>query len=236
MKRRLFLGLLVLLAAGFVALGIWQVERRTWKLHLIAQVNARLHATPKPVGALEPFAAGDAYTRVKAQGVLLNDRETLVQALTDRGPGWWVMTPLQTPTGVILINRGFVPDERRDPRTRFGANPAGPVTIVGLMRASEPHGGFLRANDPSANRWYSRDTAAIGRARGLSKVAGFFVDADATPNRGGYPIGGLTVIKFRNVHLAYALTWFGLAALCLIGAKIVLDRKGEGTWTNLSSH
>ena len=234
MTRRLFAGVLVLLGLGFAALGVWQMERRTWKLGLIAQVEARIHAPPKPVAAIAPFDPDKAYTRVTAQGVLLNDRETLVKAVTDQGAGWWVMTPLQTSTGVILINRGFVPDERRDPLTRALGNASGPVTITGLLRTSEPNGGFLRANDPASDRWFSRDTAAIGRARGLSPVASFFIDADATPNPDGYPIGGLTVVNFRNVHLVYALTWFGLAVLCLFGAWVVLRRKEEGPWIGRS--
>jgi surfeit locus 1 family protein len=78
---------------------------------------------------------------------------------------------------------------------------------------SEPHGGFLRANQPPAGRWYSRDVDAIARARGLPQAAPYFIDADATPNSGGWPRGGLTVIRLRNSHLAYALTWFGLAGM-----------------------
>lgn len=234
MKRRLFVGVLVLLTLGFAALGAWQVERRAWKRDLIARVEARIHAPARQVSARDTFGAVDAYTRVRAHGVLLNDRETFVQAVTEHGPGWWVMTPLQTPTGVILINRGFVPTERRDPRTRLSGSPAGPVTITGLLRVSEPDGGFLRANDPGADGWFSRDTAAIGRARGLSQVAGFFIDADGAPNPGGYPIGGLTVVKFRNAHLVYALTWFGLAVLCLWGVRVVLRREEEGGWISRS--
>jgi surfeit locus 1 family protein len=76
---------------------------------------------------------------------------------------------------------------------------------------TEPKGAFLRTNDQSANRWYSRDVAAIAAARGLAPVAPFFIDADATLNPGGYPIGGLTVITFANNHLIYALTWLALA-------------------------
>jgi surfeit locus 1 family protein len=94
------------------------------------------------------------------------------------------------------------------------------------MRVSEPHGGFLRTNEPAADRWFSRDVPAIARARGLGVVAPFFVDADATPNRGGYPIGGLTVVQFRNSHLIYALTWFALAALSG-GAAVVALRVGR---------
>jgi surfeit locus 1 family protein len=87
---------------------------------------------------------------------------------------------------------------------------------------SEPHGGFLRANDPAAGRWYSRDVSAIARARGLGHIAPFFIDADASPNPGGYPRGGLTVVAFRNDHLVYALTWFALAGLSVIGVVLVL--------------
>ena len=95
------------------------------------------------------------------------------------------------------------------------------MTVTGLLRASEPGGGFLRANDPARDRWYSRDVAAIARARGLGEVAPFFIDADATPNPGGYPVGGLTVVAFRNDHLVYALTWFGLAGLSLFGVLLL---------------
>jgi surfeit locus 1 family protein len=212
--------------AGFAALGVWQVERRAWKLDLIARVDARIHAAP---AALPPPARWGTlrqpdfeYRRVRLGGTFLHERETLVQALTDRGAGFWVLTPLRTAVGTVLVNRGFVPEDRRDPATRAASQIAGTVTIIGLMRASEPGGGFLRANDPAANRWYSRDVAAIARARQLGPVAPFFVDADAAPNPGGYPVGGLTVIRFNNNHLVYALTWFGLALLCAGGAVAVL--------------
>ncbi len=81
---------------------------------------------------------------------------------------------------------------------------------------SEPKGGFLRSNDPAADRWYSRDVAAISAARGLTDTAPYFIDADATANPGGLPVGGLTVIAFRNTHLVYALTWFALALMLTV--------------------
>ncbi|MGJ4930095.1 SURF1 family protein [Bradyrhizobium sp. HKCCYLS2038] len=206
-----------------LALGVWQVERRAWKLDLIDRVESRVHAEPVPVPERAAWATvnrnDDEYKRVTLSGHFLNDRETLVQALTVEGPGYWVVTPLQTADGVVLVNRGFVPSERRDPASRSAGNPDGPVSVTGLLRISEAGGGFLRHNDPAANRWYSRDVAAIAAAGGLSDAAPFFVDADATPNPGGYPIGGLTVIAFPNNHLVYALTWFTLA-LMLAGAGV----------------
>lgn len=204
--------------ATLVGLGTWQVERRTWKLDLIARVEARVHASPVPVPPRRQWggltAAADEYRRVRAEGVFLHDRETLVQAVTDRGAGYWVMTPLVQADGTaILINRGFVPPEMRDPASR-GVAPAA-AAIVGLLRMTEPGGGFLRRNDPAADRWYSRDVAAIADARGLRDGATYFVDADATPNPGGMPVGGLTVIAFHNNHLVYAVTWYALALMVL---------------------
>jgi surfeit locus 1 family protein len=122
------------------------------------------------------------------------------------------MTPLRTADGTsVLINRGFVPPEQRDRVTRRDGEASGDVTVNGLLRLTEPGGGFLRHNDPAGNRWYSRDVAAIAAAQGEQNVAPFFVDADASLNASGQPIGGLTVVRFPNNHLVYALTWFCLA-------------------------
>jgi surfeit locus 1 family protein len=202
--------------AGLIALGVWQVERRAWKLALIDRVEQRIHAAPRPLPVVQAWptvtAAGDEYRHVTIMGRFLHDRETPVQAVTEEGGGYWVLTPLRRDDGTtILINRGFVPTERRERATRHEENPRGDVEVTGLLRMTEPKGGFLRNNDPAHDRWYSRDVIAIAAARGLNDVAPFFIDADAAPNASGYPIGGLTVVRFPNNHLIYALTWFALA-------------------------
>ena len=204
--------------AGLLALGVWQIERLSWKLALIDRVEQRIHAVSEPMPPMASWplinASHDEYRRVTVTGRFMHDRETLVKAVTDEGAGFWVLTPLETADGtMVLINRGFVPPERREKAARQAGNPAAPVAITGLLRLTEPKGGFLRANDPAGNRWYSRDVEAIAAARGLPRVAPFFIDADATPNPGGYPQGGLTVVTFHNNHLIYALTWFGLALM-----------------------
>ena len=218
--RRAGFAAAALIAAVLLAgLGVWQIERRAWKHELVAAVDARIDAAPVAAPGPDAWARinakDDAYRRVTATGVFRHDRETLVQAVTERGAGFWVLTPLETPRFTLLVNRGFVPANRRDAATRAGGNVAGPVRMTGLLRVSEPGGAFLRANDPAAGRWYSRDVAAIAKARGLGRVAPYFVDADAAPNPGGYPVGGLTVVRFRDNHLVYALTWFALSALSL---------------------
>ncbi|API56437.1 hypothetical protein BMW22_33710 (plasmid) [Rhizobium leguminosarum] len=229
-KRAIFAVCLVLLAAALSALGTWQVERLAWKRDLIGRVDQRVHAAPTPAPTRADWdkvnATDDEYRRVAAVGMLANDKETLVYASTALGPGYWVMTPLTLADGTsILVNRGFVPTDRRDPATRREGQPSGPAEITGLMRMTEPKGSLLQSNDVAADRWYSRDVVAIAEKRGVSAPAPYFIDADATANPGGLPVGGLTVIAFPNNHLLYAITWYGLAAMVL--ALLVFVLRGE---------
>ncbi|AOY93038.1 hypothetical protein BKK79_15500 [Cupriavidus sp. USMAA2-4] len=228
------LALIGLLAfSTLCALGTWQVHRRAWKLDLIAHVDQRVHAPPvdAPAPARWPAvsAASDEYRHVRVSGTFLNDRETLVQASTDLGTGFWVITPLRQADGsIVLVNRGFVPPEQREPASRNTPAPSTAVTVTGLLRISEPGSRFLRTNDPARGIWYARDVAEIAAARGLdaSRVAPYFIDAEAAPAAPGaapaYPAGGLTVIAFPNNHLVYALTWYGLALMLAGGAWLVV--------------
>lgn len=219
-------GVMVLLVAVFVALGTWQVQRLFWKLDLIARVEGRIHRDAVPAAPAAEWATvsaeNDEYRHVTATGTFDHAKTVLVQAVTELGAGFWVLTPLVRDDGsTILINRGFVPGDRRDTAARADGSVSGAVTVTGLLRISEPGGAFLRSNDPAAGRWYSRDVAAIARAEGLVNVAPYFIDADSTPNPGGPPVGGLTVVRFRNSHLVYALTWYGLALMSAAGACLV---------------
>nr|WP_314443320.1 SURF1 family protein [uncultured Sphingomonas sp.] len=225
-KRVLLIALCATLALLFAGLGVWQVERLGWKRDLIARVEARVKAPPVPLGPRDQrssFTPGEAeYRRVVVTGRYDHASETLVDALTERGKGFWVLTPLVTSDRTILINRGFVPTALSDPSRRQTNQIGGNVEVTGLMRLTEPGGRFLRANVPAEDRWYSRDVEAIARKRGIPQVEPFFIDAEASPEPGGHPIGGLTVIRFPNNHLIYALTWFGLAALCMFGLALTL--------------
>ncbi|WP_084164151.1 SURF1 family protein [Skermanella stibiiresistens] len=209
------------------ALGTWQVERRSWKLDLIERVEARVHASavaaPDRLEWPLVTAAGHEYRHVRVTGVFLHDLEAQVVASTALGAGYWVLTPLRALDGtLVLVNRGFVPQDRRDPATRRAGEPVGEVTVTGLLRISEPGGTALRSNDPAADRWYSRDVAAIAAARGLTAVAPYFIDADAATSGPEQPVGGMTVIAFHNNHLVYAVTWYGLALMVAFGAVHVI--------------
>jgi surfeit locus 1 family protein len=208
MKRWVLGAVGVAIIVALLTLGTWQIERLAWKRALIAQVEARLAAAPVPAPSLA--VNGDAYLRVTASGTFEQNRDSFVQASTTLGPGFWVLTPLHRVDGPsILINRGFVAKRLTLPPT------AGEVAIKGLLRLSEPGGGYLRRNDPGTDRWYSRDIAAIAARRGLHGAANYFIDADRSAQPG--PVGGLTVVRFPNNHLAYAITWYVLAAMAAAG-------------------
>jgi surfeit locus 1 family protein len=239
-----------LLCVGFIALGSWQVQRLQWKNALVAQVDQRVHAVPVAAPAPSSWAAlskeHDEYRHLRLDGRFVDELATKVQAATELGAGYWVLTPFRGDDGaVVIVNRGFIPAGA----TAAGAGP-GATSITGLLRMSEHGRGFLRENDVANNRWYARDVEAIGAARGLARVAPYFIDQDAAPavsqktgsdpfvlqqgegftsRKNGsdpiskVPVGGLTVISFHNNHLVYALTWFAMA-LMAAGACFAIGR------------
>ncbi|MGH8853066.1 MAG: SURF1 family protein [Telluria sp.] len=241
LARRVAAVAALLLFVLFAGLGTWQVIRLQWKLDLIARVDARVHADPVAPPPAARWAqvskASDEYRRVRLAGHYLYEFTTPVQALSKLGAGFWLLTPLCTAEGhIVFINRGFIPSADNKPGTyparRAGVDPCAaggePVQVTGLLRISEPGGGFLRENDPVSNRWYSRDVALLAQARDLARVAPYYVDAGEGQDPAAAPeraTGGLTVIAFQNNHLVYALTWFALA-LMVAGAWWWIGRQG----------
>jgi surfeit locus 1 family protein len=218
-------GVVALGVAALTALGIWQLERRIQKLDLIDRAAQRSSAAPiaAPGPAAWPTinARDDAYRRVQVTGRFLSDREVLVKAVTELGGGFWALTPFRSRAGfTVLVNRGFVPPDWRGDAAAKAAG-RGEITVTGLLRITEPNGAFLRANDPAADRWYSRDVVAIASSLGMRDVAPYFIDADASADATGFPRGGLTVMAFPNNHLVYAMTWFALALMLLAGGILV---------------
>lgn len=221
------IGMLALvLVAILTGLGVWQIQRLQWKQDLIARVEAGLSAPEASAPGPDTWPAltseTDEYRRVTVSGSYDLQAEALVRAVSAYGTGYWVMTPLRSDEGwTVWINRGFVPQDRRAQADR--TLPTGPHRVAGLLRLSQPGGAFLRSNDPAGDRWYSRDTAALAEARGLDRVAPYFIDAGPS-EPDVLPIGGLTVVSFRNNHLGYALTWFAMAIGLGLASTILLRR------------
>ncbi|MBS0240553.1 MAG: SURF1 family protein [Proteobacteria bacterium] len=203
--------------ALLISLGNWQWHRKNWKEGLIAKIDARVHAAPMELGeALRRAKAGEdlEYTRVRAVGRFLPGIERYYWAAGPDGSGWHVYAPLATPDGVVVINRGYVPDRDRDPARR--PEPAGGTReIVGLLRKPEMKGMFAPDNDPVRNMWYWRDLAGMVRSMPTvdgGTVAPFFLEAEKGLEKPPLPQGGVTRLEIPNNHLQYVLTWYGFAA------------------------
>lgn len=204
-----------------IGLGVWQLERLAWKDHLIASIADGLRKTPAPLE--QPADAWKAlarleYVPVSVRGRFRHADERHLFATADGVMGWHVYTPLETEGGhVVLVNRGFVPDQLKDPAKRPAGQVADAVTVTGLLRQPGVRGWFEPEPDRVRNVWYWRDLDALAASLPADvprdRILPFFVDAAAEPaNPGGWPKGGVTRLDIPNRHLEYALTWFGLAA------------------------
>lgn len=222
-RRHGMLALLLALVALLLALGSWQLQRRAWKLDLIARVESRAHAPLQPAPARDQWpqvtAQHDEYRHVQLQGRWLHAQSAWVTAATALGSGYWLMTPLQlSDGGMVWVNRGHVSP---DTRAHWSTPEDGHGEVTGLLRMSETGRRWLRLNDPPTERWVARDVQALSARRGLGPTAPYFVDADASARGEAEPVGGLTIVQFTNHHLLYALTWFALAILAAGGCWLI---------------
>ena len=207
-----------ILFAILCGLGTWQLERLQWKLALIATVNGHMAAAPISLADILAMNPDDAqYRRVTVRGRFDHTKEAYVFTTDASGAAvYHVLTPFQMDDGkLLMVDRGEVPKEKLDPASRAAGNPDGDVGVTGVWRVPDAPGAFTPPPDPAHRIWYARDLASIGAADHLVLSAPVLVEADATPNPGGWPKGGQTVVSFRNQHLSYAVTWYGLAIVLL---------------------
>jgi surfeit locus 1 family protein len=221
-----------LLFAILCALGVWQLERLQWKLALIARVNGHMAAVPLPLDRVMAMDGEDAqYRRVVLSGHFDHAREAYVFTTDAGAPVYHVLTPFTVDDGrVLMVDRGEIPAEKLDPATRAPGNVAGEARVTGVWRVPDAPGAFTPPPDAAHRIWYARDLAGIAQADHLALAAPVVIEADASPNPGGWPKGGQTVVSFRNQHLSYAVTWFGLA-LGLLGIWLAYHiSKGRIGW------
>jgi surfeit locus 1 family protein len=204
------------LFAILAGLGLWQLGRLQWKLDLIASVQRNMTAPPLSLAQALSLGPKAQYRRVALHGRFDNVKETYLFGTDDAGgPVYHVIVPFRTQAGTLLVDRGIVPKDQLDPATRRAGTIAGETHVVGVWRTPDAPGWFTPPPDTARRIWYAHDLAAIAKADGLSLAALVIVEADATPNPGGWPKGGQTRVTFRNEHLQYAITWFALAAVLL---------------------
>jgi len=212
------------IVALLIGLGVWQLKRLAWKEGLIAEIEARAKGTPitlKEAIAVSRESRDPSYYRVHAKGSFDHAKERYLYALSDDGePGWHVITPFSSVEGdLVLIDRGFVPVNLRDPSSRAAGQLEGEVDVTGLVRLPESPGPFTPDNEPDNNRWFWRDLSGMMYSMFPTSTmdpAPFFLEAEKSDVPGGWPEGGQTRLELPNNHLQYAITWFLLAGAVVV--------------------
>jgi surfeit locus 1 family protein len=211
----------------FVALGTWQLQRRVEKLALIETLDRRLSAVPTalPARRLWPQLdrAEDEYRRVRFSAAFVPAADALVYAGPSPfpsdmpGAGYWVFSLAHTTGGdLLVVNRGYVPEDAKDTKARGANEGAANVEVTGVMRWPQARNYFAPADDPIRDLWFVRDHLAIARAKGWGEVAPFYVELEEPPPPGGLPRPAPLHPNIRNEHLQYGITWYGLAAVLIV--------------------
>ena len=216
--------------AVLIGLGTWQVQRLHWKESVIAYREARLAMPPVSVGGETAVDDDLPFRRASATGRFLHAVEFLIVNRVRGGrAGFEVVTPLRLgPADLILVNRGWIPFDRADPKTRREGQVSGTTTVTGVLRKPGKTSRWVPDNEPAQGVWYHADPGAMASATGLAGVRDAVLVADKTPNPGGYPVGRAARVEIPNRHLEYALTWYGLA-LVLVVIYVVYHWRREET-------
>ena len=231
-------GLIAVVVAALailLSLGTWQLYRLQWKEALIAEILARRHVAPQALPAVEKSHREGTdidYVPTTVSGAFDHGREQYFFATSDGDVGYHVYAPLRLADGrTVFVNRGFVPEALKDPAKRPDGQIAGVVTVTGLARAklAGKPSWVVPDNEPAKNLyfWKDLDRMAASAAIPRDRLVPFFIDADATPNPGGWPKGGVTQLDLPNNHLGYAFTWYGLAGVLVVVSAMAFRRKGR---------
>ena len=221
-----------------LALGTWQVQRLQWKNNLIEQRKDALKSNPVTLADIEAgieHGFDVDWLKTRATGHFRHDQERHVYHLRKGKIGWRVITPFVIPGSmVVMVDRGFVHDAKKDANTRPGSQTVGAtvddlITITGYARLDTGSAGpFTPDNEPDANRWYSIDLIAM--AGTMPDNLGFVepdqyaalipvfiqLEPDSAPKQGALPIVDPVDVKLTNNHLQYAITWYALAVVLVV--------------------
>jgi len=213
LRRLLAPALMTLVMLGIlIGLGVWQLQRLTWKLGILAQID---HAEASAAIPLPDRPS--QFQKVAVSGTLRPGAVLLYGADvrdTPQGPqmgGQLIQPLLRAGAPPILIDRGWVPD-RSPPGTDTPPAQGGPARIEGYIRLPDHPGPFTPKDDPPRHRAYTLDPHAMAAALGLPSAAPFTLIAMGPAQDNVYPAPATALPRPPNDHFGYALTWFGLAA------------------------
>ena len=207
MKNKLLFSVFVyFIILTLLSLGFWQIYRLNWKLELIEQIENSLKNEPVELSNVEK----KNYLRIKTSGDIDFDKQIYLYNLNDAGkPGFEVINPIKIGDENYLMNRGWIPFEKKDlPEI----NLVDQNQIVGTLMLQTKPSTFKPENDIEKNYWFTLNREDI------SKFTGRNFSEYVIYLNGDYKIPKPRVItaKISNNHKKYAITWFSMAISILL--------------------
>jgi surfeit locus 1 family protein len=221
--------------AVLTGLGTWQLQRMTWKDGIIEGLKDGARRSPIPFADWLDTATissgtdrryvvdGREFVRIEATGRFQHEHESYAYTVRNGRPGYAVFTPLLMANGnIVVVNRGFVPQELREPASRPNSLPSGTLTIRGMTRKPTVPNFFTPPIDTARRISFSGSAGSHPMAGTERSPVGIYIEAEPSDTKIRWPqprTSADLLAIIPNRHLEYALTWFGLAAT-LIGVFV----------------
>ena len=207
MKNKLLFSVFVyFIILTLLSLGFWQIYRLNWKLELIEQIENSLKNKPVELSNIEK----KNYLRIKTRGDIDFDKQIYLYNLNENGkPGFEVINPIKIGDENYLMNRGWIPFEKKElPEINF----VDQNQIVGTLMLQTKPSTFKPENEIEKNYWFTLNREDI------SKFTGRNFSQYVIYLNGDYKIPKPRVItaKISNNHKKYAITWFSMAISILL--------------------
>lgn len=202
--------------AGLLALGTWQVKRLYWKQDILSRLAQAYESGDLPRYSYRDLQETSELTRVRVRGAYDHSNEILIQPRTWQGQaGYHVVTPLELGgADFLLVNRGWIPQDRRAQASRPESLTEGPVEVTGLLRVPDKGNPFTPANRPAENIWFSISPAQLAAKAG--PVLPLILYADAETGNPPLPVREALRWQPPNNHAGYALFWYSMALVLAV--------------------
>ena len=192
--------------SALITLGCWQLIRLNWKIELIDQIETSLK--DKPVNLSSSKLQN--YLRIKTDGLIDSDNQIYLYNLNEKGePGFEVVSPLETKNGNYLLNRGWIPFNKKDLEV---INNIDQNNIVGILKKQVKANMFKPKNDILGNYWFTLDRNDVFKFTG-KKFSPYIIYQS---NKNELPKPKMITSNISNNHKKYAITWFSLAISILL--------------------
>ena len=189
-----------------LSLGSWQLYRLNWKLDLISEIENSLKVNPVELSK----SNNKNYLRIKTSGTVDFDKQIYLYNLNNSGkPGFEVINPILIGNENYLINRGWIPFDKKD---KAEINLINTNHIIGTLKKQSKANSFKPENDIEKNYWFTLDRDDIFSYTGkkFSKYI-IYINGDYKT-----PEPKVITANISNNHKKYAITWFSMAISILL--------------------